>query len=92
MSLNVKERYAAQLVPVDTAVRLTSDSVGSFYAVTAGTITITADPDFGIPGAITLLNLFPVTAGQVVELKMYLSKTGGTLTTAGGASGTVTTI
>lgn len=62
----------------------TANAVHSFFAVTAGTITITE-----FDGTV-VLNAFPVTAGQWIEFEMNVSPSGGTITTALGASGTVT--
>ena len=63
---------------------VTSNAAHSFFAVTAGTITIKRG------NGVTVLDAFPVTAGQWLELEMNIDPNGWTITTAGGASGTVT--
>lgn len=80
---NVQERYTPEVVGVDTTITLTSDSIGGFLAVTAGTITV-------VDGAgTTVVNALPVAAGGYYPLPFYLQRVGGTFTTAGGASGTL---
>jgi hypothetical protein len=59
-------------------------AVASFFAVTAGTITITG------ANGVAELTAFPVAAGQWIEFDMFVNINGGTITTAGGASGTAT--
>lgn len=58
--------------------------VDRFLAVTAGTVTITS-----LSGVVKL-NAYPVTAGSWHEFEMFVDINGGTITTAGGASGTAT--
>ena len=70
---------------VDAATPFRSAAVHSFFAKTAGTITITK-----FTGGTVVLDAFPVTAGQWIELEMNVDTNGGTITTAGGASGTLT--
>lgn len=69
---------------VNSVTRVAANAAHSFFAVTAGTITITRS------NSAVVLNAYPVTAGQWVELEMNVDPNGWTLTTAGGASGTVT--
>lgn len=80
----IQERYNPVVVGVDTTVKVNSQAIGGFLAVTSGSITI-------VNGAgTTVLSAFPVTSGVYVPLVMYL---GGpsvpTFATAGGASGTL---
>jgi hypothetical protein len=84
----IQERYTPTPVGVDATVTLTGPTIGHFLAITAGTITLVDGNN------VTLLNAFPVTAGQVVPL-LYLITPLGTqaarFTCAGGASGTLGT-
>jgi hypothetical protein len=86
MSGIVYQRYNPVVIAATSTNVLPEGSpvgLGSFYAITAGTITITrAD-------GTVLLNAFPVAAGAIVPLFMYVGA-GATFTTAGGASGTLT--
>lgn len=83
--MNTIARYHALLVPVTTAVPLPNNAiaVGSFLAVTAGTISLQ------VKDGSYKLNAFPVAAGQVVALHM-LCGNDAVFTSAGGASGTLT--
>lgn len=82
--MNVKERYRPIPVAVNSSVRVSTQSIGGFLATTAGTITITND------AGINLLTAHPVSAGVYLPLPIFLTtQTGGTFTTAGGASGTL---
>lgn len=82
---NVFQRYHAMLAPVDTATKLPNNcfGLGTFIAVTAGTIAIAA-----VDGTVKLAP-FPVTAGSVTPLYLIAGRD-CVLTTAGGASGTIT--
>lgn len=78
-------RYHALIVPITNSVLLPNNciAVGSFLAVTAGTISlVTAD-------GTAKLTAFPVTAGQVVPMHLICGPN-STFSTAGGASGTLT--
>lgn len=72
------------VVGVTTTVNFSGSAACTFMAVTAGTITIKDSKGN------TLLNAFPVTAGSWVEMDMFVDTAGGSITTAGGASGTLT--
>ena len=69
---------------VNATTPFSAKGVSRFIAVTAGTITITSAE------GVDLLSAYPVTAGSWHELNMFVSTTGGKITTAGGASGTAT--
>lgn len=69
---------------VDAVTLFGSNAVHTFLAKTAGTITLKKF------NGTTVLDAFPVTAGQWVELEMNIDPNGGSITTAGGASGTLT--
>lgn len=74
--------------PITCGVNATTSFAGKgvsrFLAVTAGTVTIKDS------AGNTKLNVYPVTAGSWHEFNMFVDINGGTITTAGGASGTVT--
>lgn len=81
--MDVKERYNPEVIGVNTTVTLTADAIGGFLAKTAGTITV-------VDGAgTTVINAHPVTAGAWFEMPFFLQRPGSTVTTAGGASGTL---
>jgi len=84
----IQERYAPLVVGVNATVTLNNQSVAGFLCQTAGTITLTAASTAENP-TITILSAFPVTAGVYYPIPFFLSKNGGTFTTAGGASGTL---
>lgn len=69
---------------VNATTAFASQAVHSFFAKTAGSITIKK-----LNGT-TVLDAFPVTSGQWIELEMNVDPNGGSITTAGGASGTLT--
>lgn len=69
---------------VDAVTLFTSNAIHTFLAKTAGTITVKKSD------GTTVLDAFPVAAGQWIELEMNVDPNGGTITTAGGASGTAT--
>lgn len=84
--MNFKERYTPYPIGVNGTLTFGDSAVcqlGHFHAVTAGTITIVSQ-------GTTLLNAFPVTAGQFLPIAWLLPGQGGaTITLAGGASGTI---
>lgn len=84
----IYERYTPVPVAVDTTVTIHSSSVGGFLAKTAGTITVVANAADG-KAQTTIVDAHPVTAGAYVPMPFFLGKSGGTVTTAGGASGTL---
>jgi hypothetical protein len=83
--VNYKERYTANPMGVNATFTITGSQLGGFLAVTAGTITVT-DADGTVE-----VNAFPCAAGQYVPLPLLLNTIGGTVTLAGGASGTLLT-
>ncbi len=84
----IQERYAPLPVGVNATVIINNQSVGGFLCQTAGTVTLAAPATSGSP-AIAILTAFPVLAGVYYPMPFFLSKDGGTFTTAGGASGTL---
>lgn len=79
----IKERYTGTSLGANATYLITGQSFGGFLAVTSGTLTITDS------AGTTILNAFPVTLGNYYRIPLYLGVRGGTLTLAGGASGTV---
>lgn len=80
----IRERYTAYPMGVNASLKVTRQSIGGFLAKTAGTITVVNDK-----GA-TIVDAIPVAAGLYYPLPFLLqSETGGTVTLAGGASGTL---
>ena len=87
---SIVERYRAiPMADNATATSTTSNSIGGFLAVTAGTITVVqnGNPNTGTQNVI-LVNALPVTAGTYTRLP-FLTMGGFTVTLAGGASGTL---
>lgn len=79
----IEEQYHAQVIPVDTTVQLEGRGIGGFIAVTAGTLTVTYRD-----GSVALA-AFPVAAGTSYKLPIYTGTNGYSVTTGGGASGTL---
>ncbi len=78
------ERYTGYLMGVNAALKVTRQSIGGFLAKTAGAITVVND------GNATLVDAHPVTAGLYYPIPLLLqTRTGGTVTLSGGASGTL---
>ena len=84
----IQERYTPLPVGVNATVIINNQSIGGFLCQTAGTITIAAPATAESP-AVAVLTAFPVLAGVYYPTPFFLSKSGGTFTTAGGASGTL---
>lgn len=78
-----REKYKAIEVGVNATEAFDGRIIGGFIAKTAGTVTITA------ADGTVVVNAFPVTAGNTLPLPFILpnNQQGGTVTTAGGASG-----
>lgn len=79
----VQERYSALPMAANTSVTLTGLSIAGFACKTTGTITIVDAK------GTTIVDAFPVTAGVYHPFPFYLQGTGGTVTLAGGAVGTL---
>lgn len=84
---HITERYKPVLMGVDTSYKVTSQGLGFFLAKTSGTISITNSI------GTTLVDAVAVTAGVYLPLPILLmtpgNGVGGTVTLAGGASGTL---
>lgn len=79
----VQERYQPRVVGVNASITLPGTSIGGFLAKTTGTVSVT------LPNGTVIVDAVPVTAGVYLPLPFYLAVIGSTVTTAGGASGTV---
>ena len=85
----IQERYQPIPLAADVTRDIPNNAVNGFIAVTAGTITVSAKADTNTGPSVTVLNAFPVTAGSVYTLALFLGYNGGTVALAGGASGTL---
>lgn len=83
--MNVKETYRPTAVGVNATVRFTAEAVGGFLALTSGTLSISDAAGNAILSAVA------VTAGAYTPLPFFVSYNGGSITTAGGASGYLAT-
>lgn len=84
----VRERYnPVPLAANASFVTNSKDSIGGFLCITAGTLTVTRNTDVGTSQ--TVVNALPVAAGVYYPLPFFLGTYGGTITLAGGASGTL---
>ena len=80
----IQERYNSVQVGVSTSVSVKSNNIGGFMAVTAGTLQITKTDGTNVyPTALT------VVASVYYPIPVFIGNEGGTVTTAGGASGTL---
>jgi hypothetical protein len=77
----VTERFNPLAVGVNSTSNITGAAVGGFLAYTNGTVTITKSD------GTVVVNALPVTAGVFHPIPFYIGHNGGTVTTAGGASG-----
>lgn len=78
----VHERYTPVVLAANSTTPIKNSSIGGFLCKTAGTITIV-----NAVGK-TIIDTFPVLAGIYYPTPFYLEGF-GTVTTAGGASGTL---
>lgn len=81
--MNITERYRGQAMAANSSTYVNGDSVYGFLAVTSGTITVVDDA--GGP----IVQSFPMAAGVYYPIPVYIGPNGGTVTLAGGASGTL---
>ena len=78
----IQEQYTPQPMAANSSFVTGSQRIGGFICTTAGTLTVTTE-------AGTVINALPVTAGAYVPLPIFLGTSGGTITLAGGAAGTL---
>lgn len=80
----VRERYRPQPIAANGTYRVRGGQIGGFLGITAGTLTLTDE------NGTVLVAAVPVTAGVYLPLPFLLATAeGGTVSLAGGASGTL---
>ena len=85
----IQERYVPLVLGVNaSAIPINNQSVAGFICQTSGTLTLTAAAGDVLP-SFNVLTAFPVTAGLYYPMPVFLCKNGGSVTLAGGASGTL---
>lgn len=82
MSNYVQEKYEAFVCQTGATI-FGSSGLGGFLATASGTLTITTR------GGTVKINAVPVTAGIYTPFPMVVGADGGTITLAGGATGTL---
>lgn len=84
----IQERYHGVAMAANTTLNLTGSGIGGFVCVTAGTLTVQVVNAAG--ATVTLINAFPVSAGQVYGIPLFTGTMGSaSVVLAGGASGTL---
>ncbi len=83
MSMFTTERYQPYTAGVNATVNINRQSVGGFLCITSGTLSVTRSDGTAVVTA------FPVTAGNWYFIPFLIGHNGGTVTLAGGASGTI---
>ncbi len=84
------ERYSPVICAANSTTPFSGSSVGNFICTATGTITLVANQADGKPET-TLLDTFAVTAGDILELRMFIGKNGGYITTASSGAGVLGT-
>lgn len=84
----IQERYSPVPVAANSTVIIYGNSIGCFVCTTAGTLTVVSNAYDGKAQS-TIINALAVSAGVVYPLPFFLGSNGGTVTTAGGAVGTI---
>lgn len=82
----IEERYKPVVIGANTTYKLPDgvQAIAGFLCVTAGTITVVNQK------GVAVVNGLPVTAGIYYPMPFYLENgSGGSVTTSGGASGTL---
>lgn len=87
--MNVRERFNPVPMAANTSYVVRGPSMGGFLAKTSGTITVAAANPLGT-STVTYVDAVPVTAGAYTPIPLeFPTGAGGTITLAGGASGTL---
>lgn len=89
---HVKVRCRGQFLAADTTTFLSGiNGVSGFLATTAGTITVSYQDGSNGTSIVTVtpVQAVPVAAGGYTPIPLEFSQNGGTITLAGGASGTL---
>jgi len=81
--------YKPVLVAAGATVQLSGSHISGFLCTTSGNITINRLN--GPTGSTTIVTALPVTAGLWVDIPIFLGVNGGTVVSAGGAVGVLTT-
>lgn len=84
----IEERYKPVVIGANSTYTLPdgTQSIAGFLCVTSGTVTVVNQK------GVTVVGAFPVSAGIYHPMPFYLEHgSGGRVTTAGGASGTLAT-
>ena len=84
----IQERYNPVPVGANSTVTIYGNNIGCFVCTTSGTLTVVSNAYDGKPQT-TIINALAVTAGVVYPLPFFLGTNGGTVTTGGGAVGTI---
>lgn len=84
----VQERYSPIPIGANTTVEISGNAIGLFVCTTSGTLTVVSNAYDG-KATTTIVTALAVTAGQVYPLPFFLGSNGGSVTTAGGAVGTI---
>jgi len=82
----ITERYNPLVVAADSTEVINGNAIGGFLCTASGTVTVTANAGDG-KDAYTVINALAVTAGVYYPMPFYLSKNGGTVTTASSGAG-----
>lgn len=86
----VREAFGPVPLGVNGSYEVKGPYIAGFLATIAGTLTVTSKPAAGASAAdVILVDAVPVTAGVYVRLPIVFPATGGTVTLAGGAKGTL---
>jgi hypothetical protein len=84
------ERFSPLICAANSTTEISGSGVGNFICTAGGNITLVANQADGKPET-TILSSFAVTTGQVLELKLFLGKNGGYITTDATAAGVLGT-
>lgn len=82
----IEERYRPSVIGVNATIKIPAgiQGIAGFLCITAGTVTVVNHK------GVTIVNALPVTAGVYHPIPFFLDNgEAATVTTAGGASGTV---
>ena len=86
--MNVRERFNPVPMAANTSYEVIGQFIGGFLAKTGGTITVTSTRADGT-GSVNYVDAIPVSAGVYTPIPLEFPYRRGTVTLAGGASGTL---
>lgn len=84
----VRESFNGIPMGANTSFTIRGSHMGGFLAKTSGTISVVSKDSLGITD-LTLVDAVPVTAGIYTPIPLNFPAINGTVTLAGGASGTL---